>query len=140
MIQKQAPNLKRPALFTENERSYLRGKSSMSRTRKSKFLGELDFRFDELLKDLELIRRSENLRSWRNLRSYKYSHYFLGVEYFSDLFSDWERSYPDIIHRIRKRKQVKYWLELVRHNDRIDDRMFKSEFLTCSTKTSLNFI
>ena len=131
MKQIQEKKSKRYPLFTKKERDYLQGKISFSRVRKAQFHDILEERFDEFLKDLELLQNSENLEIWRNIKAPKYKRQFIDTYRFNNVFSTWKRTYPDKICRIKTRKKkirILYWLE---HDmsERIDERLFHSSFL-----------
>lgn len=129
MKKKQASKTKRLALFSETDRDYLQGTYSKSIVSKSQFHHNLDERFDELLKDLELIRNSEKLKNWRILRRPKYYNYFLNSNFFANIFSDWKIVYPFTLHRIKVNKKEVYWLEIIPLNNRIDKRLFNKDNL-----------
>jgi hypothetical protein len=138
MIQKQSQKTRRLALFSENERDYLNGKYNKSSVRRSQFYHDLEIRFDELLKDLELIRNSEKLKTWKFLRRRKYHNYFLTSHYFVNIFSDWKIAYPDQLHKIKKKKKILYWLKRVSYDGRIDDRLLNSDYLFRRIRTEIS--
>ena len=134
MIKKQAQKSSRLALFSENECAYLKGKKPLNTVRKSQFHHDLDLRFDALLKDLELIKKSKYLKAWKSLRAFKYNIYFKEANYFLNLFMDIEKGYQLALRRISsgkgKHKKHRYWLDLSPLKDKkIDERIFNSEFL-----------
>jgi hypothetical protein len=132
MKHKQVQKSKRLALFSEYEQNYLKNKIHFDSVQKSKLHHHLDLRFDSLLKDLDLLRRSKNLSYWRSLRSWKYRHYFDKVNYFSNLFSDVRQGYSSALRRVvvGKSKKSFYWLD---HSplkiSKIDPRIFNSNYL-----------
>jgi len=142
MKKKQALKTSRMALFTKNELEYLKGKQKFDTVRKSQFHHNLDLRFDELLKDLELLGRSEKLKSWRSLRKSKYRRNIKESDYFRYLFSDIQPGYQAAIRRISKNKGKNkksiYWIDHSPTKDtRIDERVFKKDFLFRHIKIEL---
>lgn len=142
MRKKQAQKTSRLALFSENERDYLKGKKTMDIVRKSQFHHILDQRFDALLKDLDLLGRSDKLKSWRSLRAWKYNYHLKATNYFNTLFSDIQRGYQSAIRRVStgkgKNKKSLYWLDNSPINDtKIDERIFNSNFLFRHVKIGL---
>lgn len=142
MKKKQVQKTKRLALFSENERDYLKGKKTMDIVRKSQFHHILDQRFDALLKDLDLLGRSDKLKSWRSLRAWKYNYDLKATNYFNTLFSDIQRGYQSAIRRVSigkgKNKKSLYWLDNSPINDtKIDERIFNSNFLFRHVKIGL---
>ena len=75
MQQKQAQKTKRYALFSENERSYLRGEREFNAVKKAELHQNLEKRFDELIIDLQLLEQSGRLKNWKILRAEKYRAY-----------------------------------------------------------------
>lgn len=132
-MHKQSSKSRRIALFSENERLYLQGRLSYNRIRKSQFHHDLEIRFDEFLKDLELLRTSENLKNWRLLRKEKYKKYFLDSHFFMNIFLDWKQTYPTALRTIPKhvdgKKIMHYWLDPQTTIFNIDERVFEPEFL-----------
>lgn len=142
MAKNQAQKTSRLALFSENDRIYLKGNKSLDTVRKSQFHHNLDLRFDALLKDLELIKKSKRLKSWKSLRAFKYNIYFNTVNYFSDLFIDIEKGYQLALRHVSKgkgkNKKYFYWLDSSPLKDsKIDERIFNSEFLFRHVRTGL---
>lgn len=142
MQKKQAQKTSRLALFSENERDYLKGKKTMDIVRKSQFHHILDKRFDALLKDLDLLGRSDKLKSWRSLRVWKYNYHLKATNYFNTLFSDIQRGYQSAIRRVStgkgKNKKSLYWLDNSPINDtKIDERIFNPNFLFRHVKIGL---
>lgn len=142
MRKKQAQKTSRLALFSENERDYLKGKKTMDIVRKSQFHHILDQRFDALLKDLDLLGHSDKLKSWRSLRAWKYNYHLEATNYFNTLFSDIQRGYQSAIRRVStgkgKNKKSLYWLDNNPINDtKIDERIFNSNFLFRHVKIEL---
>jgi hypothetical protein len=132
-MNKQARKTKRLALFSENEKKYLKGKTTFDTVRKSQFHHNLDQRFDALLDDLELLRRSKNLKAWRSLRTGRYSPYFTDPNHFQSLFSDFDYGYPEALRRVSKgkgkHKKSLFWLDRSPVSDKIDERIFDSNYL-----------
>jgi hypothetical protein len=134
MKKKHAQKTSRIALFTENERDYLHGKKSMSTVMKSQFHHNLDIRFNALLKDLELIHKTEILNGWKSTRAYRYTIYFKSMNYFLNLFSNIEQGYQSTLRHIQsgkgKNKKHRYWLDHSPLKDnKIDERIFNKDFL-----------
>lgn len=142
MRKKQAQKTSRLALFSENERDYLKGKKTMGIVRKSQFHHILDQRFVALLKDLDLLGRSSKLKPWRSLRAWKYNYHLEATNYFNTLFSDVQRGYQSAIRRVStgkgKNKKHGYWLDNSPMKDtKIDERIFNSDFLFRHVKIEL---
>jgi len=143
MIKKQAQKSSRLALFSENERAYLNGKKFFDTVGKSQFHHNLDLRFDALLKDLDLLRRSKKLRSWRSLRARYYDHYFRMANYFVGMFIDVSQAYQSAIRHFyrgkEKNKKSYYWLDQSSLKDKkIDERVFSSKHLFRHIKKELS--
>ncbi|HUT06293.1 MAG TPA: hypothetical protein VMW74_06360 [Nitrosopumilaceae archaeon] len=142
MNKKQVQRSSRLALFSENERRYLRGKRPLSYVMKSQLHHNLDQRFDALMEDLNLLNKSPQLKPWRSLRSWKYRTEFTEVNYFSNLFSDVEYGYQSAIRRITKgkgkHKKSLYWLDRSPTKiQKIDERIFNSSYLFRHIKIKL---
>lgn len=148
-MKKQARNLSnstknrktaRLALFSENERRYLKGKQEYSNVMKSKFHKDLDHRFNALIEDLEMMQSSSKLQLWKIHRSFKYDQYFRRMNYFSNLFPHAEVFYVNALRQIKIKKGVyKYWQDNTPLDDiRIDKRSFEPGFFFRHCRNLLN--
>jgi len=134
MKKKQAQKTSRLALFSENDRAYLQGKRSYDTIRKSQFHHDLDQRFNALLKDLELIHKTEYLKAWKSTRAFRYNIYFHETNYFATLFSNVERGYQSVLRQVSsgkgKKRKHRYWIDHSPLKDnKIDERIFNKDFL-----------
>ena len=140
-MSQQARKSKRVALFSENDKLFLKGRKSFDRKQKHEFFKNLDQRFDELLKNLELMKRSKSLNSWKAFRVWRY-HAWFGQDMIRQAFDNTQRIYVESIKHFPKgkgrKKQYFYWLDRGPLNyNRIDDRAFDSEFLFRHIRTGL---
>lgn len=134
MKQKKAQKTSRMAILSENDRAYLQGKKSLDYVRKSQFHSVLDQRFNALLKDLELIHKTEYLKAWKSTRAIRYDIYFKEANYFATLFSNVEKGYQSVLRHVSsgkgKRRTHKFWLDHSPLKDKkIDERIFNKDFL-----------
>lgn len=127
----------RIALLSDTERKYLKNENSVfseepeiNKVIKSRFYRELDNRFEQLFKDLEVIQRSKKLRIWKSYKI-RFNMYLQNVNYFQNLFSDVFTLYVNGIRRKRiSNGKYKYWQDNSPLNDsRIDERAINSEHL-----------
>ena len=129
----QARKSRRVALFSENEKLFLESSKSFDRKQKHEFFKNLDQRFDELLKKLELMKRSKSLKSWKSFRAWRY-HGWFNLDMIRQAFDNTQRIYVERLKHYTegkgKNKRHFFWLDIKPLKDnRIDDRAFNSEFL-----------
>jgi len=130
----------RLALFSENERLYLKNKNDFDKVMRSKFYKDLDLRFKALIEDLELLQRSSKLNVWKEFRSYRYDRYFRQFNYFSNLFPHAKIFYVNALRQIRVKKEIyRYWIDNAPLNDaRIDERSFNPDHFFRHCRNLLN--
>lgn len=126
----QAQKTKRLAIFSENEKKYLKGKRNLDIKMKSKFHKKLNVKFEALLQDLELMARSERLKIWRSSH-YKSLYVCSQTNIFQHMLSNSQILYIDTIRHKRSGKKHFFWLDLSprKYDDRFDERALQSEFL-----------
>jgi len=126
---KQAQKTKRLAIFSENDKKYLKGIRKLDTKMKSKFHKELNIRFNELLRDLELIARSDKLDVWRSHNRIKLEVYSK-TNIFEQMLSNSQIMYVDTIRHKKLGKKDFFWVDVKpRENTRMDKRILQPQFL-----------
>ena len=120
---------RRLAIFSENDKKYLKGIIKLNTKEKSKFHKDLDIRFDSLLRDLDLMARSDELVMWRSRNRIKLEIYSK-TNIFEQMLSNSQILYVDTIRHKKSGKQDFFWVDIrPRENIRTDRRSLVPKFL-----------
>ena len=133
VIISNSPALEVKGILTKLEKEYLKGKKPLNTRAKSRLIHNLNERFLELFKDLEIIRRSKVLHVWRATKLEPRGD-FTGadVNLLKQVFSGVTEVHLSVIQREKKGKKYVYWLDhrpIYDYNIRYDDRSLKPEYV-----------